>query len=210
MGVLAALGLGALVLAAGQVPLVFTPQQMLGWQPQVFQGKTRYQLIQHQGEQALKAMARRSASGLVLEQAISLEDTPVLSWRWLLEEGLDSLDERQKSGDDFAARVYLIRDGGFFFWRTLAISYVWSSRDAAGTHWPNPYAGDNLQMVALRDRSDRPGKWYSESRNVRDDFLRFHGEAVDQIDAIAIMTDADDSGKAASALYGSLTFSDGH
>jgi len=63
-------------------------------------------------------------------------------------------------------------------------------------------------MLAQRDASDPQGTWFNERRNVAMDFVRLHGVEVQQIDGVAIMTDSDNNGLSARALYGDIFFSD--
>jgi hypothetical protein len=72
--------------------------------------------------------------------------------------------------------------------------------------WPNPYAGDNVMMLAMRSTPDKTGTWYTEKRNIRDDFKNILGEDVQSIDAVAIMTDTDDTQGKAKAYYGDIFF----
>ncbi|MCZ6667987.1 MAG: DUF3047 domain-containing protein, partial [Gammaproteobacteria bacterium] len=60
---------------------------------------------------------------------------------------------------------------------------------------------------ALRDASDPEATWFFEQRNVLLDFKRLHGQDIRQIDGVAIMTDSDNSGLDARALYGDIYFS---
>jgi len=41
-------------------------------------------------------------------------------------------------------------------------------------------------------------------RNVREDFQRLHGQTLDQIDGLAIMTDCDNSGQTVTGWYGTI------
>lgn len=177
------------------------------WRTQLFSGKTDYRLQQIDGEVILAASSRNAASGLMFEQTVDLTRTPFLNWRWRVDQGPEGNNEREPEGDDFAARVYLIADGGWLFWKTRALNYVWSSGDQKGRSWPNPYAGDAVQVLALRGRGDPKGEWVVERRNVREDFERFFGISAETIDAIAIMTDSDDTGQPSKAFYGDLHFS---
>jgi hypothetical protein len=62
-------------------------------------------------------------------------------------------------------------------------------------------------MLAQRDASDPQGTWFHERRNVVLDFKRLHGKDIRRIDGVAIMTDSDNSGLNATALYGDIFFS---
>ena len=71
-----------------------------------------------------------------------------------------------KSGDDYAARVYLLINGGCFSETSRAVSYVWSNQSGAGDAWDNAYAGDSVKMFALKTAEDPTGTWLHEKRNV--------------------------------------------
>jgi hypothetical protein len=62
-------------------------------------------------------------------------------------------------------------------------------------------------MIPLRAGAAETGQWQSERVNVREDYFRVFKESIDSIDGIAIMTDADNSGGAATAYYGTISFS---
>jgi hypothetical protein len=124
---------------------------------------------------------------------INIEQFPFLNWIWRIENRLDTENEKNKSGDDYAARIYVIIDGGIFKWRTKAVNYVWANQASKGEIWENAFAGKNAQMMALRNRQDKLSTWYSEKRNVYKDLKRLFGTQFHSIDAIAIMTDTDNS-----------------
>jgi hypothetical protein len=50
------------------------------------------------------------------------------------------------------------------------------------------------------------GEWVSERRNVRADYREAYGEAPPPVNGIAIMTDTDNTGGTATALYGDIVF----
>jgi Protein of unknown function (DUF3047) len=176
------------------------------WQEKSFEGSTSYTLAD--GEVTMvKAESNGTASGMFLEKEINIKDYPVLSWSWKVDKGLVAHDETTKAGDDYAARVYVVVSGGLFFWKTIAINYVWSSNSSSDKAWPNAYAGDNAQMLALRGSDNRQGEWHFESRNLRDDFQALFDRDIEVIDGIAIMTDTDDSGSSAVAIYGEMYLS---
>jgi len=73
--------------------------------------------------------------------------------------------------------------------------------------WGNPFAQENSKMLSQRDASDPEATWFSERRNLVLDFKRLHGKDIRRIDGVAIMTDSDNSGLSATALYGDIYFS---
>jgi len=177
-----------------------------GWQEKRFAGQTIYTPVRRNDHDMLRADSRASASGLFLEQRIDLRRTPVLNWSWQAESIIPGIDERQKSGDDFAARVYVIAKGGLAFWRTRALSYVWSNSQPVGSIWPNPFTA-NAVLIAAQSGKQRIGTIVEEKHNIREDWRRAFHEDISFIDGIAIMTDSDNSGQASSAIYSTPWFS---
>ena len=185
----------------------FSSGNLAQWQSKAFKGQTHYQLENLDGTTVLKAESSGSASGLFKEQRIDLRKTPVLNWRWRIENGLGNINEQSKAGDDYAARVYVVVSGGIAFWRTRAINYVWASTSPKGKIWPNAFAGKHAIMIALRSSSDPTGTWYSEKRNILSDLKQQFGEDFNHIDAVAIMTDTDNAQGKTTAYYGDIYFS---
>lgn len=183
----------------------FARDGLSGWEPIRFKGETYYRLVDAQGMTALHAESRGTASGLVRKIKVDLTQTPILRWRWRVANTLRNGNERNKHGDDYPARIYVIFKSGFLSLKTQSLNYVWSSHQANGTTWPNAYTDDN-QMVALRSVKEPKGVWFSERRNVRDDFRRLFGRDVTTVHAVAVMTDTDNTGQSAAAWYADIRF----
>lgn len=183
----------------------FAGSGLAGWEERVFKDHTRYTLVEGPTGTVLKADSRASASGLFREMTVNLRETPCLVWSWKVDGVLDGLEETTRGGDDYAARVYVVFSGGPFFWNTRAISYVWSGSNAEGRTWPNAYT-DKTTVVVAESGTRGVGRWISEARNVRADYRRLVGEDIEQADAVAVMTDTDNSGKKATAYYADVRF----
>jgi len=177
------------------------------WEQEVFKNKTKYDVVSVDGKPYVKAVSNGSASGLVRRIDIDLTKSPYLNWTWKIENILDGIDETQKSGDDYPARVYVVISGGMMFWKTRAISYVWSSEQEKGAHWPNAFT-DNATMVAVESGTENVGKWVTYKRNVLEDIKNLLGLDVTEINAVAIMTDTDNSKQSAVAYYGNILFTE--
>ena len=184
----------------------FTTGSLANWKNKEFKGQTGYRLIKIDDLQVLEAESNAAASGLFFEQRIDLQKTPILNWRWRIEKPLVNPDEQIKDGDDFAARIYVVVSGGLVFWNTKSINYVWASTAPKEATWPNPFAGDHVMMIAVRSTADKIGTWYTEKRNIRADFKKLMGDAIQYIDAVAIMTDTDNAKGHAKAYYGDIYF----
>lgn len=177
------------------------------WENKTFSGHTNYQIAQLDNSSVLKAESHSGASGLFKEQRIDLKKTPYLNWSWRIDKRLSNLNEQSKSGDDYSARIYVVVSGGWAFWKTKAINYVWAGNTAKDTVWPNAFAGKNAMMVAVRSSDDKTKIWFSEKRNIMKDLKQQFGSNIRFIDAVAIMTDTDNSKGDAVAYYGDIYFS---
>ncbi len=184
----------------------FSSGNLDGWKEKFFEGKTQYQLQDDEQAKVLHAKSNDGASGMVREIKVDLNKTPILNWSWRVSNHLKNLDERSKDGDDYPARIYVAISGGFAFWKTKSLNYVWANNMPAGSHWPNAYAKDNVIMIALQSGKAGVGQWHHQQRNIRADFKRYFGEEIDTIDAVAVMTDTDNSGQKAEAWYGDIFF----
>ena len=184
----------------------FAAEGLSGWSEKSFYGQTLYPVIEHSGDKVLSAESNNSASALYKKIRIDLDKTPYLNWSWLVVKHLGDINERQKDGDDYPARVYVVVSSGIFFWKTRAINYVWSNNQPEGSIWPNAYT-NNTRMIALESGSHFLGQWRTEKRNISDDLRQQFGEGLRYIDGIVVMSDTDNSHGQALSYYRNLFFS---
>ena len=184
---------------------------------------TRYQLIKHDDSVVIKANSNASASGLVKKVKINLKETPIIQWRWKIANTLQNSDVYKKSGDDYPARIYIMfeydPDKVGFFKKAkykagrlifgdipiAAINYIWANKAAKNTIVENAYT-DFTMMVVAESGDEKIGQWINEERNVYDDYVTAFGEEPPLINAIAIMSDTDNTGESATAYYGDILF----
>ncbi len=95
----------------------FSTGNLTGWETKPFKGRTVYTLVQDGGKTVLMAHSRHSASGLIRKISLDSRKYPLLRWSWKVSHSLKNEDETKKSGDDFAARVYIVFPRTFF-WQT--------------------------------------------------------------------------------------------
>jgi len=173
----------------------------------------------------VRAESTAGASGLTYKLGGSPARRPLLRWRWKVAAPLAAHPERERGGDDFAARVYVT----FRYDPTRAdaltrakyalakkihgaypphggLAYVWSSTEAVHATWPNPYT-DRVQMVAVRTGAGEVGRWLSEERDVLEDYRAVFGEEPPELEGVALMTDTDQTGAAAKAWYADVSLS---
>lgn len=216
----------ALMILLSSAPVLTPTGLPAGWEPLAFPRISSHTLYEWDASsRALHARADRSASGLIYRLERPVVEAPVLRWRWRIAKTLIKGDERRKSGDDYAARVYvafvyepsragrlkrvknrLIKTLKGDYPPQAAISYVWANKLAAGRSAPSPYS-KRVMMVAVRSGDDGAEEWRSEERNVLEDYRRLFGSDPPPYAGVAVMTDADDTQESAEAWYADISLS---
>ena len=186
----------------------FSQGSMAGWDQKAFKGETDYSLVYDPEKRTtvLHAVSRAAASGRFRRMNVDLTKTPFLNWSWKVSEALDGIDETVKAGDDFSARVFVVVERGIMGFSTLSVNYVWASQHLAGSAWPSPFTS-HVRLLALDSGSKGLNAWVTHKRNVRADLREQFGEDIVSVDAVALMTDTDNSGGRAQAYYGDIWFS---
>lgn len=199
-----------------------------GWEPLEFPNidqHSRYQLVTDDGVQVVRAQTDGGASGLIARLDLEPTDSMILRWRWKVSNVFEQGDAREKSGDDYPARIYVAfefqpEQAGFFerarrkaaevlFGETLpgnALNYIWANTLPEGRVVPNPYT-DKTMMVAVNSGSEQAGTWVTVERDIVADYRQAFGEAPPPLVGIAIMSDSDNTGESATAWYGDITLS---
>ncbi len=228
-----------LVADTGEPPMVVGPFSSFmageafppGWEPMVFdkiENHTTYALVKEDGVVVIKAHSSASSSGLIRRMHIDPMKYPVISWRWKTENLLKNADVTMKSGDDYPARIYITfaYDGsklGFFektkfnaakliygeYPPMAAINYIWDTKAPEETAIPNAYT-DKVMMVVVESGDAGLNTWVEEKRNILEDYRRLFGQEPPMISGVAIMTDTDNTGEAATTFYGDIIFSSLH
>ena len=186
----------------------FSSGDLSGWRNEPFKkkAKTAYSLATENGRTVLKAHSSNAASGLLKKVELDPKKYPRLRWSWKVEQTLKREDVTKKSGDDFAARVYVVFPRTFF-WQTRALNYVWAARLPKNTAVPSPYTG-NATIVAMESGEGNAGSWVSEDRNIYEDYKRAFGEEPPRLGAVAVMTDTDDTKDEVTAWYGDISLAE--
>ncbi|MDP3073210.1 MAG: DUF3047 domain-containing protein [Opitutaceae bacterium] len=182
----------------------------LQWREQSFLTKpTRYEVVREGGVPVLHATARDANAGLHRTQTIIAPEAARLSWRWKVAAPLTgNTRERERAGDDFAARVFVVFEQSIIPLRTRAINYVWAAHEPIGAEFPNPYT-KNVMMIVARSGTDEAGRWQREERDVIADYRRCFGEAPTRITAVAVLVDTDNTGREAEAWFADLQLTAG-
>jgi len=167
---------------------------------------TRYIELEENGSKVLMAASVDSASALWLPLETALSEKVELSWRWKVTRGLSNRLEREKSGDDYAARVFVGFDADPFNKDSRSLCYVWASDEPVGAVYPNPYS-PNVITIVLRNKKDGTGEWEAETRDIVEDFHRAFGAPPRTLHAVAVMVDTDNTRSRATTWFSDFAFS---
>lgn len=198
-----------------------------GWKPLLAAEnapRTRYTLVDDAGITVLRAESKAAASGLSKPLRVNPLEFPWLRWRWKIDNLIASADLRNKEGDDFPARLYVMFDYPLeklsFGDRTklrlaralfdpelpaATLCYVWDNRTPPETIAPSAYS-DRVRLIVVASGAARVGRWVEFERDVAADFRAAFGEDAPPIQAIAIATDTDNTGAFATARFGDISF----
>lgn len=176
------------------------------------------------GTTVLRAEAQAAAGTIAFNVRADTHTTPLLTWRWKIDGVVEQADLKVKSGDDFAARVYVFFDVPVdslsFATRTkirlakllygtevpsAALCYVWDNKYPVGTSVWNPYT-DRVRTIVLQSGNGKAGKWQSETRDLARDFEAAFALPAPAVTGIAIGNDTDQSGASAVAWFGDFSF----
>jgi len=197
------------------------------WRPLVFPRIARHTIYKITGkgkDRYLQALSKASASGLSRSIDIEGADYPILSWRWKIAGIIKKGDARLKSGDDYAARIYvtfafepsratIYEKGRNIIGERLfgvrppgsAINYIWANKLKKDEFIVNSYSNRDM-MIAVESGNGASGSWVREERNIYEDYIKAFGHKPPPITGIAVMTDSDNTGSSAEAYYENIVF----
>lgn len=186
----------------------FSEGVVTGWESRSIQGETRYALVvdPETTTRVLQAEADASASATFRRMHVDLTRTPFLNWSWKVTGTFAGIDETSKAGHDLPARVYVVVERGVFGLSSLSLNYVWASQQPIDRLWPSPFT-DQIVLLAVDSGVQDLNEWVHHKRDVRADLNEVFGEDITEIDAVALMTDADNHGGRAMSFYGDIWFS---
>jgi len=132
------------------------------------------------------------------KMSYSTKEYPVLTWQWRVHKLPEGGKETKRKRNDSGAAVYVIFKGHFKL--NKIIKYIWSSSLPVGTVTSSPY-NPRAKMIVLKSGATNTGEWITEKVNVLEDYKRVFGDNPPEVEAIAIMSDADNTNSSAMADY---------
>jgi len=166
---------------------------------------TRFTLARESEESVLRADSENAAAALWYELDLPPRTDHVVTWRWKVAGALNgNAVEREKKGDDYAARFFVIFEDEPFSKKARAICYVWSASEPVGAAYPNPYFS-SVATIVLQSGDTNAGRWVIEERNFVDDYIGAFGRAPRTITAVAVMVDTDNTKQTATAWFDKIS-----
>ena len=157
-----------------------------------------FSVLSDSGNSFVKIRTVGGNTTIGLNLTFDTEKYSYLCWRWRMHTlPLGGREDRKRLADS-GAGVYVVFHDRFRMNRIL--KYVWSSTLPSGTVTVSPY-NSRVKIVVLRSGSEESGRWVEEKVNVLKDFVRQFGCEPPGIEAIAIMSDADNTQSSAEADY---------
>jgi Protein of unknown function (DUF3047) len=193
-----------------------------GWQAVLLPGKnpTRYAWGDKDGRPALSAASDHSASMWRRKVDVPASALHEVSFSWWVEDLVPDASVAELDREDAPARVLLAFGGDtsklpqrtrMMFELAEALSgepppyatlmYVWDSNAPVGSVIVNPRT-DRVRKIVVDSGPKNLRSWRDHRRDVNADFRRAFGEAPGPLQAIAVMTDSDNTGSRARAWYG--------
>jgi len=117
----------------------------------------------------------KSSFGIKKEMDVETGEYPFLSWEWKVTRLPVGADVRKADTDDQAIQIYVAfkPTGWPAKLKTPTIGYIWGvecPKDAVVTS-PQPLAS-KVRYIVLRNKSDKLSEWYSEKRNLGEDYKK--------------------------------------
>lgn len=193
-------------------------ETLSNWKPLTFPKIPRhsaYRIAKEEAKSILVAEANASASGIIYKQRVNIYKTPIIRWKWKVSNVYQAGDARKKSGDDYPLRIYVVfkydPDKANAFERAQyaaakmiygeypphsSLNYIWANKTYPERILPNTYTA-KARMILLQKGPDRTGQWLEEKVNALEDYREAFGSDPPAEAALAIMADADNTGKKA-------------
>jgi hypothetical protein len=188
-----------------------------------FKNNTEYALVADEGAVVLRATAHNAASFVAAHTEFDPHQFPMLSWRWKVVQGIPGAITTEQSKEDAPARLMVAFAGDTsklsFKERAAAsaaqtisgqalpyatLMYIWGSKVAIDSITTSSRSS-RIRMIAVAADDQGVGRWQSYTRNLVADFKRAFGEEPGKVTSIEVMTDTDNTGGDAQALYGDIT-----
>ena len=177
-----------------------------GWYHRTFKrhGPMQISQLEKDGRAAMRLATNDSASMLFRMLDVPLNDYPMLSWQWLIEQGIDAdFDELSDEGDDHPARFFLgfrNADG-----EEHHMEIVWGNNALKTGDWKHLsyfFGRKSFPHYVANGGRENEGKWFDERVDLSALYAELWGETegVSLIE-LALFCDTDQTGASSVAYF---------
>lgn len=220
VGVVLAAGCASAPPAPSSAPSAWADWKLPGKRP------TAYRMDHEDGRAVVRAEATASAS--MFRRVVALEPGRLhrVRFSWRVDQLVEGANLRDRDMEDAPVRIVLAFGGdhstlpakerALFEFASLltgetppyaTLMYVWDNHAPLETVIPGNRS-DRIRKIVVERGTDHVGAWRLHERDVVADFRRAFGEEPGPLVGVALMTDADNTGARARAVYGEVELLD--
>ncbi len=147
-----------------------------GWSSDIKKGEPAISLERGSQIYYLHMKSNESSYGVKNGIKVDIKEYPYLNWRWKVAKLPDGGDVRKSDTDDQAIQIYIAFTPTGFpeALNTPVLGYIWDNEAPRGwTGRSSAIGGGKLRYIVLRNKTDRLGQWYTEKRNIYEDYKKF-------------------------------------
>ena len=166
-----------------------------------------FTIVEDGGKKVLHLQSKNDGSTISKEvkDKVNLKATPILEWRWKMVTLPKGGNSCVKATDDQAAQIFVLWPRFPEQLRSRIVGYVWDSTQPVGTTCKSEKTG-MVTYIVVRSGPAEIGKWFTERRNVREDFKKIYGDYDDNPGVVSIATDSNDTNSVSESFVGPITF----
>jgi hypothetical protein len=146
-----------------------------GWLMDIKKGEPAITLERGSQIYNLHMKSNDSSYGVKNGIKVDIKEYPYLNWRWKVTKLPDGGDVRKSDTDDQAIQLYVAFTPTGFpeALNTPVLGYIWDNEAPRGwTGRSSAIGGGKLRYVVVRNKTDRLGQWYTEKRNIYEDYKK--------------------------------------
>jgi hypothetical protein len=157
----------------------------------------------------------RSSFGIKKAITVNLKEYPFLNWKWMASRLPQGGDARKAGTDDQAIQIYIAFPAIGFpaKFNMPVIGYIWDNeapRDWSGRC--QQFGGGKVRYITMRNKSDGLREWYTEKRNVYQDYRKLFkdlndGEPTGPVQGVSLFINSQHTRSTAEGSVGDVYFS---
>ena len=186
-----------------------------GWEMDRKTGTATLRLVRDGEGYCLNMVSDQSSFGIKKTVKLNIREYPYLNWTWKVSKLPPGGDVRKSETDDQAAQIYLAFPAKGFPAKlnTPVIGYIWDNEAPKEWTGRSPrLGGGKMRYVVVRNKIDQLGHWYTEKRNVYQDYQKLFrdlqgGEPTGPTQGISLYINSQHTRSAAECHIGDIFFS---